>query len=357
MKKTNFSKEITILGYYGDNFGDLLMLNGLLKNIPDTYKINILTYSSCLNTRDLDISLDRIEIYDLNKKGKFKNILKSVSKSQKIFWGGGTCFNDIDGTGGIKTMLICFLLGKKCYYFGIGIDYIKNLKSKVYVLIALIISSKMYLRDELSYKVIKQLFPSFVLQIFKNKISLIPDIASLNFTKNTEQSQLENELLISYRNVAKYFDNHNDYLNMFILNIEDFVLRNNVNKINIIDADSDVDESDSIQIYNFLNKNYNVSYKKALNLNEKLNIIKGSKFIITGRLHIAFVSMFYDKKFILLNYSDKNRAFIKENNLPYKILVEYDDLNIPFEFVSYKSQKNQIIEKNNFILGALNEFI
>jgi len=360
MKNNVFSNEITILGYYGNNFGDLLMLNGLLKNLPENYKINILTYSSNLRIQDLEISNQRVSIYDLNKKGKIKTILNSVSKSKKIFWGGGTCFNDIDGTGGIKTMLLCFLIGKKCCYFGIGIDILKKTSSKIYVLIALIISTKIYLRDELSQVYFEKIIPKFLYKYFKKKIKLIPDIASLYFSEKYIEEKIENEgneLLISYRNIDNYFDDHRIFLKKFIINIEDFILKNNIDIINIIDADSDVDKYDSMIIFNELNRNYNVCYKSKISITDKIKLIKRSKYIITGRLHIAFVSLYFNKKFILLNYSDKNRAFIFTNNLPDKILVEYNNLNIPFEFVSYKPQQIQILEKNNYILLALNDFI
>lgn len=59
------------------------------------------------------------------------NIKKRVNiyrVSNVILWGGGSCFNDIDGTGAVKQMILAKFVNPriKVDYYGVGIDIKKN---------------------------------------------------------------------------------------------------------------------------------------------------------------------------------------------------------------------------------------
>ena len=354
------SKSLTIIGYYGDNFGDLLMLNGLLQNIPDDYsKINILSYSSLLNEVDLDLNERNIEIYDLNAKGKIKTIRRALKSSNSILWGGGTCFNDIDGAGAIKTMLLAKLLGKKCIYFGVGVDTLKKRKSKIQLWFALLISSNFIIRDELSNKIISNCnFPLYKIFLSK-KIKVVPDLAYLflNSFKNRTSDEAQYDLLISYRNIEKYFSDHVIYLDNFINCMQTLILENNLKKIVIINSDKEVDESNSAYIEKMLkHTSYTIEYLSEISFLDKISVLNASKFTISGRLHVAFCAFYFKKPFLILNYSDKNKAFVTENQIDPNCLIDYEQLSNLNKFpkiIANNNSDNTIIDKINTITSLL----
>jgi len=356
------NKQLTIVGYYGDNYGDLLMLYGVINNIPPIYsQVNVLTNSSYIQFENLK-KFDKKIVFFNYGTNKTSTVFKALKGSDKIMWAGGTCFNDVNGTGAVKIMLIAKLLGKKCLYFGIGVNTLRKFKSKLYLWLGLLVSSNFIVRDEISKEVIEQcnflLFDLFL----KKKIFKIPDLAYLYLHDvNVSNSKLDYDLLISYRNVKKYFFNHHEFLNQFNIAVDTICQNYGFKKIAIIDADKEEDTDDSLYIKNHLQKvGYAVDYIENISLDEKIKFILASNYIICGRLHVAFSAYYFNKPFLLLNYADKNLAFIKEHEISPDYLKNYDDFHAMNAFPNIKFKECNIDfkeNKKNEIIAFLNRVL
>lgn len=312
---------IDIIGYYGVNFGDLLMLQGLLNSLPAKYeKVNILSYD------DLDISklniLCKADIHSYNIRMPLLKLAILFKEADVLMWGGGSCFNDIDGTGGVKQMYFAKIINPKIkiVYYGVGIDIKNNRKHYAYLKAALFISSRFAVRDLKSYEMIRK---------FKCS-ELIEDPIYLNkeWLDNIKAENIDRKLFISYRCVDKYYPNtYSIYLRWFIDNIVNLIEMNHFSNVCIMSADGRVDKVDNLSIINSIYKTSAnvISNLEAFSLKDICSHIKSSSLVVTGRLHIAAIASFYNVPYLLLNYSEKNRQFtIKENKT--ERLVEYVSL-------------------------------
>ena len=320
MKWWNKRKELTIIGYYESNFGDLLMLQGIIEHLPEHIRnINILSYGN-FSLHDLFVQKDRFrfKVYNCFQwRKQFIAILGALFRSGYCMWGGGTCFNNVDGTGGVKWMLLAKLLGVKVIYFGIGIDLLKNdnnLKK------AIRLADYFCVRDNYSYG---------LSQKYGKEIIRVKDPFLLNSYPIKEKDRSGNYLLIAYRNVDRYFKNSPEYLINFIGCIKSLIERFYFSEIIIIDTDNAVDKTTGKYLYELLstqNLTIPLVYNPTGYLQEKCLLIREEKLIITGRLHVAYYAFLNQVNFFLLDYSMKNKQFIIENNICAERLVEYASL-------------------------------
>ena len=70
---------------------------------------------------------------------KLKLFYNAINTSDAISWGGGICFGEYAGNGGLKFMVLSRLMGKKVYYINIGIGNIKSIKNKIETFAALLL--------------------------------------------------------------------------------------------------------------------------------------------------------------------------------------------------------------------------
>lgn len=312
---------IDIIGYYGHNFGDLLMLQGILNHLPnDCVKVNILSYDK-LNIGDLNLSCNA-EVHSFYIRMPIPKLIKLFREADSIIWGGGSCFNDVDGSGGIRQMLLAKLVNPsiRIEYQGVGIDLKKNRHNKFCLKMALFLSSSFSVRDHKSYDIVKK----------HSCTKLIDDPIYLNndWLKKIKSNIHERRLIISYRCIDKYFpQNKKNYLESFCRNIESLIATGGYNDVYIVNADSRVDNQNNSYIASRLETlNLPVlNFVQQRPLEEICSLISSSSLVITGRLHLAAIASLYNIPYILLNYSEKNRQFaLLHNNI--SSLVEYKEL-------------------------------
>lgn len=319
-------KKILIIGYYGTNIGDLLMLKSLVSIFQKiNIDVEVLTYATP-NLVDLkEVGLNNIKINDISH-GSFVNKLKlfyyAIKESNAIAWGGGTCFGEFAGNGGLKFMILSKLMGKKVYYLNIGIGKIKSTKNKIETVISLLLSNGVILRDKNSFQQALNIYP-----YNKNNYKLSHDLLYLYEISNKISNKNEKPyILVAYRDLES-FDNfkQNKYIIDTVSYVKKLMKEYNIDKLILVDTDNIVDsKSSSILFEKFKELNLNIEYNRC-NLSEKISLIANASIIITGRLHVAFLANLYKVPFKLFNYSPKNYNFLKEIN-GLSNLIEYDDL-------------------------------
>lgn len=318
---------INIIGYYGKNFGDLLMLQSMLNMyIPKGCNINILSYDS-LNIDVIDITNElNINVYHINQVSLIK-LLRLYRNADKMIWGGGSCFNDVDGTGAVKQMLLAKIVHPSISieYYGVGID-LKHNKYNIYCMkIALKICSSFTVRDGASYEVVKN----------NKKTSLCNDPIFLIkewLEELVPAKEHISDIIISYRCVDSYYREKAPlFLQQFIDNIYTLIRHNkSLSNVIIFDADSSIDSDNNKCIYESMRKwtNVHVKYIGHQRPSDLCKYIRGTKMVITGRLHVAVLAHLYLKEVALLNYSKKNETFLKSHNRE-NALVAYTSLHNP----------------------------
>ncbi|PTS95785.1 hypothetical protein DBR11_20445 [Pedobacter sp. HMWF019] len=328
--------KISFIGYYGANFGDVLMLDTLLEYFKNHYaKIVIFTYG---DADFLKIAIAHhiqsfdIEIVDLNAHGirDFKDRLRG---SVSLSWGGGTCFMDQNGTGGIKYMSIARLMGVQVNYLGIGIDSYSKFKTKAYLFLANMISSNIFARDGKSHEVSKK-FDFFN----RGSNKLIHDIAFKHQNSDKVQTGIENKYVVySCRDLSGYDQFDNKQINQSLVWLTIKTCRElGVSKVVNLVCDYEVDlETASLAEALFLESNIAVETVLGHEIEAAVAKISGAAYVVTARLHPAVLAHTLSVPYSIFNYSDKNLKFTREVGeiqriiLPEGLSTHRPDFNVP----------------------------
>lgn len=345
--------EVAVIGYYGGNFGDLLMLKSLLDTLKEKYKnVKIFTYGSEILLKKCLVSSSEIycEVYSLKRISIF-DFLKLISRASAIIWGGGTCFMDQGGTGGIKYMFLSKLLGIKVVYLGIGIDKSESFKTKFCISIANLVSDKIYFRDVESLERAKESL------FYNNKIiDTIPDLGIRKFSRfDKEEYQGPNYIVFCCRDLKEYEEGSNSYSNLSLINLALRISRElSVNRIVNLICDTEVDEIEAKNAEGIFKKNnLEVINIYGNEVQMAYSAIKFSKFVLTVRLHPAVVAHCQGVPYAVFNYSDKNQKFTRTFNEEDRLITSQnlDTYSPNFDF----PKQNLVLEYEEELKGKLNE--
>jgi len=348
--------KISFVGYYGSNFGDLLMLTALIDYYSQYYdKINIYTYGNKDNLRKsflLNSHISKIEIFGLKdtERISYNDFLKTVRGSRYIIWGGGTCFMDQGGTGGIKYMIGAYFAKVTVLYLGVGIDSHQKIRTKLIVFAAVLFSKALYFRDEKSLLIAN----TFTFNLFKLKIRYVPDIAHIKTVQN--QSDVNDYIVFCCRDLSSYKSLNNDQINNYLARLAIAVCKQlNIKRIVNLVCDLEVDEKQS-QKANELFRQNDISVNNIFGhrIEDSLITIKNSKFVISSRLHPAVVAQNQNIPYALYNYSDKNKKFLEEANEASRLIGRYnfEEYNPDFQ----KPRIGNLESMKQFILIILEKY-
>ena len=306
--------NISVIGYYGNNFGDLLMLKSLLAVHRPGVVYTVLTYGDgeALKKQGF-ISAGHIAVVELNRANRLL-AYKSVIKSSAIIWGGGTCFMDEGGTGGIKYMALARLFGAKVIYAGIGVDNHKKLKTRLILFFATVLANVFYIRDAASLQAIRKINP----WISQGKIKQSVDLAYALDTDDTgvvvDRDGGGDYIIVCLRDLEGYGDPSNDDVYGQLLDVSIRICwRLGVNRVGIFNADAEVDTDVSRYAERELKaRGFTVFQIPGSDIDKSMAYIKRARHILSARLHPAVVAYSLGTPFSLYNYSDKNKKFTSE---------------------------------------------
>ncbi|MDN3549756.1 polysaccharide pyruvyl transferase family protein [Mucilaginibacter aquaedulcis] len=344
--------KISIIGYYGGNFGDLLMLDTLINLFKQKYdEINILTYGDHVLLREsiTDYPETRLNIVSVKKDLDMKAVKKALDGSMALLWGGGTCFMDQGGTGGIKFMLLGFLKGVKIYYLGVGIDSVKKSTTKLCVRLAVLLSKGVYLRDNKSVSIAKKLTLGL-----KRNIHYIPDLAYAN-EGAYEGKKKGGYVVYSCRNLSDYQGLDNNFVNSSLVDLVIEAARKlNVSKVVNLVCDYEVDIADAEQAnLIFASKGLEVETVYGNLIQKSMKCLHEADFIVTARLHPAVVAQTLAVPYAVYDYSDKINKFVEETGEKGRLILRHD---IPAYKPLFTEPVNQFQRENGaMIKNVINE--
>lgn len=318
--------KISFIGYYGSNFGDLLMLTALIDYYSQHYdQINIYTYGNKDNLYDsfsLNSHISKIEIFGLtgSERISYGNFLKTVKGSRYIIWGGGTCFMDQGGTGGIKYMMGAYFVKVPVLYLGVGIDSHHKIRTKIIVFTSVLLSKALYFRDEKSLLTANTL----TVNLFKYKVRNVPDIAHIKTIQN--QADPSDYIVFCCRDLSSYEYLNSNKINNSLAGLAIAVCKQlGVKRIVILVSDLEIDEEPSQKANELFLKNaIAVNNVFGQKIEDSLIAIQNSKFVFTSRLHPAVVAQNLNVPYALYNYSDKNKKFLEEVNESSRLIDRYN---------------------------------
>ena len=305
--------NVSIIGYYGDNFGDLLMLKSLLSLKKPGLVFTVLTYGDAGSLRKQSfISDNAVGVVEINKANTL-TAYKNVMNSSAIIWGGGTCFMDEGGTGGIKYMALGRLFGASVIYAGIGIDNHKKIKTRLILFLATLIAKALYIRDAASLQAIKKINPWMRSGKIKQSVDLAYALDT-GGTKRTDDMDGDDYIIVCLRDLEGYGEQSSSDIYKQLLDVSIKVCRSlGVNKIGVLNADAEVDSSVSLYAERELEDcGFSVFKIPGSDIDRSIDCIKKARHVVSARLHPAVVAYSVGTPFSLYNYSDKNKKFTAE---------------------------------------------
>lgn len=340
-------KKLLVCGSYGaKNIGDELILKGILEYFKDQ-EISILSESKLNNYKTFPKFPSGVRSLLNFIKGNREN-LKALKESDYFILGGGNLFGGPCKKANIIWAIQAFfaiVYKKSIIMFCQSVG--TNTNKVIEILIKYIFnkSFKIYLRDEESATILKNLGVT-------KKITILSDPAIL--LENISQNNQRKNLIISLRQKTN--------LNISIIpKIQKFIKKYpNTEKIKLLSFETGQDNDDiphkkiiensniSAEIINFEN-----------NPTEVLNEFQKANLAICMRLHAIIVAIITQTPFIAISYAKKIDTFLKYANLE-ELLINENEISVKLleEKQKYiESHKTEILEKmHNFIKKSKNKF-
>ncbi len=162
--------KIALVGYYGaGNFGDELMLEGILQVLPRDIEISILSFGGssieCAVPSWMHIEKRTIKSGATlkSKINALKGLVRVIGKADVVLFGGGTIFFDkVDRGyrnlfGPLKVAFFAQLLRKRLVIYGCGIEELSSTLSRIIVKYIFNTCDSIYLRDKKSIELVDQI--------------------------------------------------------------------------------------------------------------------------------------------------------------------------------------------------------
>lgn len=310
-------KKVTLLGYYGSNLGDILMLKALLQMFRKKgCAVSVISYAKA----DLPDFFEYCELsptnfYSLEGLGywqKMTTFLRAVRDADLVLWGGGTCFMDQEGgSGGLKLMMLARLMGKSIAYGFVGIGSCRRLLTRTVVLLATLLSRMVILRDRRSFEFLNSLLPCFL----HRKIMLSKD-PFYWLLQDFDAGNVEpGSLVISYRGLESYVSSEHDrdrYLEGMVRAVGMMVAQGSVSTVKIVCADGRVDNKDRDRLaFELASTGVQIQHIPAT-VSDIVKAICTAETVIAARLHVAMLALVAGRSVAVLNYSPKNLYMLEE---------------------------------------------
>jgi polysaccharide pyruvyl transferase WcaK-like protein len=203
-------KNIFILGsYHGNNLGDLEILDTIIGRLYKDYSITILTKSKFKVKYKLASQyFENNNINFVHPYNIFRFLWKLIRSDFVLIGGGGLFFSNnvldtlrIAGKSQllywIKTTILAKLLGKKVFWFGVGMGPLDGF-GKFLTSIGSKFVTKAYLRDEYSYKLMSELTNLEKLELISDVVFSKQEPRKVKKLFEKSNSDLKNLLLIVF---------------------------------------------------------------------------------------------------------------------------------------------------------------
>jgi len=298
--------NILVTGFFGvNNLGDDIMLNSFYYRYKEYAELTLLKiYRGGENYTPI-----KTENISRLKHGKSIVVDQIYSRRYDGFlWIGGTCFTDNAGDGAYRYMLSFKKRNKFIGYIGVGISELHN-QDRIQMYKEILDKANIVtLRDEKSFRIARQLSNNPNIYLTEDLVYLCDEIPK-DYVKVGSR-----RLLIAWRALTGYYDS--DIEKKAVNALISFVCKhsNEFEEVIVSPLGNQIDNTINKNIYKELNKlltSTNVRYICESNVSARIELIKSSDTVITGRLHGIFIAEWSGINTIAVGYDSKIESFLK----------------------------------------------
>ncbi|MGF1689585.1 polysaccharide pyruvyl transferase family protein [Photobacterium japonica] len=320
------SKKVCLVGYYGyGNFGDDLMLS-ILADIFLSLRCSVTVVSKKHNDF---LPPDVIQVTsDTNSLSSLYNDV--FSKSDIVFWGGGTCFytsnNNLRGMLGVLKRIF-FAKKNKCKFnfLGVGVEPSSSLFGKLIYKAIFSLTDDIICRDVSSRNVLKS---------YSMKAAVHSDLTYLIEPRERNQSEASNYISFSPAGYKNAYDNIDSIANLLIeLN------RVYGKKIVLVSLHDGIDEKFNSVLFDKLHMKVPLEISESRTVDDHIEILGNSYFNIGMRLHSIILSDVLNVPVFGVSYQKKVGDYLdRVDCVKYK---RYVDINTHYSIDDIEASLNE----------------
>lgn len=352
--------KVFIYAYMQFNVGDDLFIKSLIERYPNVkfYIEADLKYICVFKKyKNLKIISNKNYKFKLFNKIKGRYIYYNKKKCKSIIFIGGSIFMEYYAWENILNWYKAMSKGKQCYI--IGANFGPYQSNKYYLAYKDFFSNvtDVCFRDKYSY---------YLFEKCKN-VRYAPDILfNLNISKYIKIKNNEKKVIISVIDCMsrreepnKLIDFHQDYL-FGIIKMINTLIKNNF-KVELLSfCKLEYDERIIKEIYD----NLEIHHKKlvtkffynGINMDELLNEIATSSYIIGTRFHSIILSSLFKKPVLPIVYSNKTENFLNDVNFKGNVIKIKNMKNINEEEIMKNYIDNIYINDDLYREDSLKHF-
>lgn len=290
-------KNVLVSGYIGfDNFGDEAIFYALSTHLK-AYGFNVSVL--CTNKEKVREKY-KVKTYNFKKP---LQILKAILKNDILISGGGSLLqNKTSNFSLFYYLFIIFLakiFSKKVIIFAQGFEPIFGAFEQFVTKKILKTVDFISVRDENSKKLLKS---------WNIDSTLVSDPV-YSLAENIEPFPLKDDLIVQLRSF-KGIDKE------FIKNLASSIARYYDGKISVFSFQDEIDERVCFELMQELkNRGTNAQYIPNKSIEETIDIINKTKYVISTRLHGLIISNALKSNVFALSYDEKVKTLMDELNL------------------------------------------
>lgn len=290
-------KNVLVSGYIGfNNFGDEAIFYALSTHLK---KLGINISVLCNNKEEVKQKYN-VKTYHFKKPFE---IINAILKCDTLISGGGSLLQNKTSNFSLFYYLFIILLAKICakkvIIFAQGIEPIIGKHPELITKTILKFVDFISVRDEKSKKLLKS---------WNINSTLVSDPA-YSLAQDEKISDTKEGLIVQLRNFK-------GIKKEFLADLAFFISKYYQGEINVFSFQDEIDEKICLDFIEELKK-YNIcaNYISNKSINETINLINNTKYIISTRLHGLIISSALQSKTFALSYDEKIKTLINELNL------------------------------------------
>lgn len=201
-------KKIFILGsYHGNNFGDLEILDSILSKLHRDFKITLLSKSGFkIRTKLASQYFETGMISFVNPFNYIKVLFNIIKADVLIIGGGGLFFSHsvmdtlkVKGRSQLiywlKCTILAKLLGKKVYWFGVGMGPFESFGNKLMYFTSKFVD-RIFVRDQASYSIMQSMVDKARLKLASDVVFSKYDTRKIKKSLAPKSQYTKNKILI-----------------------------------------------------------------------------------------------------------------------------------------------------------------
>lgn len=332
-------KRVLVSGYIGfNNFGDEAIFYALSNHLKSLgIEVSVL----CNNKKEVK---KKYAVKTYNFKKPFQ-ILKAILNCDILISGGGSLLQNKTSNFSLFYYLFIILLAKICFkktiIFAQGIEPIRGIFQAFLTKTVLKTANYITVRDKNSLELLKS---------WKIDANLVSDPV-YSIVQDEKIAENKEGLIVQLRNFKGIEEK-------FLDDLSDVISKNFKEKINVFSFQDEIDEKICLNFTQKLkSKGLDAKYTPAKPIEETIQIVNNTKFMISTRLHGVLISNALETKTFALIYDEKIKTISDELKIENIDIFNYKKEELDEKIEKFFNNETQKVPFRRFFWDCIDNIL